>query len=77
MAYPIERGVPIPPPDDPAEIEFAVMRELEFGDSFLVPNVRTDLAAFREFSIRTVALHWGVRIEIRAVDGGLRVWRVA
>ena len=77
MAYPIERGVPIPPSSDPDELERRAIRALEVGDSFFVPDVGPLGEAFKEFAIQSVALGCGVRITVRAMDGGLRVWRVA
>ena len=77
MAYVIERGIPIPPDTEPAGNERYPLRRLKLGDIFFVPRLSPSAAIMKQLTIRSLSQRYGVPVEMRTVDGGLRVWRVA
>jgi len=69
----IDHKVPMPPPvrkKGPAKYPWV---EMKVGDSFLVPGGR--LANLRASASRAGS-SGKVKFTVRAVDGGVRVWRV-
>ena len=71
--YKIEKGIPVPGPRGSYPLG-----QMEVGDSFFVPLADGDKA--KRAGIRSgmyvAAKRLGCRFTVRAVDGGLRVWRV-
>lgn len=49
-------------------------RQMEIGDSFFVPNVKTNLITNCAAAIKKRA---GLQFTCRTVEGGVRVWRTA
>lgn len=77
----IEKGIPIPPGGragkENARYPFA---DMEVGDSFFVA-VEREVLRKRRNVLSSASNYWKKRgkgqFTIRAVDGGLRVWRTA
>ena len=77
--YEIDKGVEIPPPNTTnGSRRIYPFREMEIGDSFLVP-VDGD-KKLQQARIGSAASYYGKRnnkrFVTRTVDGGARVWRV-
>lgn len=75
--YNIEKGFPIPDPRRSwTKYKF---REMEIGDSFLVPCSRFDLAKTMN-SLTSCRAHWqrklGWKFLMRTRLNGIRIWRV-
>lgn len=70
--YEIENGIPIQSKLE--NLRKYPLREMEVGDSFFIPSVGTNKIGGR-FSY--LALRLGIKITVRNVDGGVRVWRIA
>lgn len=76
--YEIDKGVEIPAPHGVATRRVYPFREMEIGDSFLVPGDgdKRQLQA----RIGSAASYYGKRnnkrFVTRSVEGGVRVWRV-
>jgi len=69
----IEKGVPMPPPV--AKRGFmGVAREMEVGDSFVIPM---SVASARNFAGNCNRVLGPKRFVSRKVDDGLRIWRVS
>ena len=67
----IEKNVPIPLGHAAAKYP---LREMEIGDSFFVPGI----GKASDFSASYMAgKRLGRKFTIRAVEGGIRVWRIA
>jgi hypothetical protein len=70
----IDKDVPLPTRAKKARTEkYAVLRQLEVGDSFAVPIGRAALAAHA----RRVAKETGRKFIVRDEEGNSRVWRKA
>lgn len=70
----IDKDVPMPARAKSARAEkYAVLRQLEVGDSFAVPIGRAALAAHA----RRVAKETGRKFIVRDEEGNSRVWRKA
>lgn len=72
--FKIEKGIPITRPlNGPGSGSKYPFKELEIGDSFLVPNKTTNAFA-------ASVSYWGRRLKrkftSRATEGGVRVWRI-
>lgn len=73
----IEKGIPTPDPKVkragiPNKYRYPY-RDMEVGDSFLVPGALvSEIASVRSYAAQTT----GYRFAARAVEGGVRVWRV-
>lgn len=79
QSYPIESGIPIPPRARPAGLDLRgserfPLEALRVGQSFWVPE--EDGRAARSHAC-VVSNQTGRRFVSRAVDGGVRLWRVA
>jgi hypothetical protein len=76
--YLVESGIPIPPAREKGRQGkyISTLREMDLGDSFLVPCA--DKAAARKVQISILCsvrrCPWGV--VTRIVEGGLRVWKI-
>jgi hypothetical protein len=68
--FKIEKGIPAP--KSRAAYPFA---DMEVGDSFFIPGMKTSAEISSAISYRR--LRHGEKYRSQAVDGGLRVWRVA
>jgi len=66
--FPIEKGVPVPPPA--TKYGFDLM---EIGDSIFVPGAPIRLVSS---SYCTFGKRHGKKFAGRTVDGGCRVWRI-
>jgi len=62
----IEKGVPIPTRRSNSRYPW---REMQIGDSFVVASSAQ--------AVHSSASYAHIKITTRAVDGGIRVWRVA
>lgn len=71
MEYSIETGIEIP--DEGARFPF---KNLEVGQTFLVPGADKALSASVRSSACAFARRHKVRFTVRKVDEGVRVWRV-
>jgi hypothetical protein len=74
--YQIERNIPLVQISKPPRVRKYPFRELNKGDSFFVPVHDTKTIP----RVRSAAWAWreahGGKFKTRAVDGGIRVWRV-
>ncbi len=77
--YEIEKNVPLSASQQGGIVY--PFREMQPGDSFLVPAEKARADDKYMSSPRRAALIWGkrnnVKLVTRRVDGGLRIWRVA
>jgi len=69
-SFKVERD--IPPPPSRSKYPFG---EMEVGDSFLVPGIKTSAEISSAVNYRKS--RYGENYICRAVDGGVRVWRTA
>lgn len=70
----IEKGVPVPPRRTRKGISKYPFRQMEVGDSFLMP----DYTVVRAWGILgPYAKRLGQKYTVRTVEGGARVWRVS
>jgi hypothetical protein len=67
--YVIEKG--IPPTKRRTDGKTALLRQMEIGDSILVPTDR------EAENFRTCATFAQMKVSVRKVENGVRVWRVA
>lgn len=67
--YVIEKGVP--PIKGRTDGKTALLRQMEIGDSILVSTDRVGE------NFRTCATFAQMKVSVRKVEGGVRVWRVA
>ena len=72
MTIKIEKNIPMPTRAARAE-KYSELRQLEVGDSFMVPIS----AAALSNHTRRVAKDTGCKFVVRPVPGGTRVWRKA
>ena len=75
----IDKNIPIPPAGHSGKRSFYPFRELEIGDSFLVPyNSEKPYATQTRLTTRA-AYHerYGFKYTTRRTPEGVRVWRVA
>ncbi len=73
MTYRVDKGMPISPCGGrPPRYPY---REMEVGDSFLIPN--SDLVPSATQSAHTHARRVGIKVTVRTVADGVRVWRIA
>lgn len=77
--YEIDRGVEIPAPNiHNRNSRIYPFREMEIGDSFLVPGNENKKAL--QARVGSAACYYGKRnnsrFVTRSVEGGVRVWRV-
>lgn len=70
--FKIEKGVPAPKPRMKG-LGIDQFRQMEVGDSFVVPSERGRTFRGNAYNI---ARRIGIEVTIRRVDGGVRVWRV-
>lgn len=73
MAFDVEKNVPMP--EERATRTLYPFRNMEVGDSFLVPQgapQRVNAAVYQENKKRD-----GVKYTQRKVEGGVRVWRMS
>lgn len=79
MTFPIEKGIP-PPEDKPKTRNQYPFNEMKVGDSFFVPFREDEDERVVRNKIGTAArgARWrtGMKFVSRAVEGGVRVWRV-
>lgn len=69
----IEKGVPLPPSTKIGKWR-DLLEKLEVGDSFFLPNnVR---AANIHSNLAVPARRLGIKITVRAISDGVRVWRI-
>jgi hypothetical protein len=64
----IEKGIPVPTRGRASKYPW---NELQVGDSFLLPNDDAPSAS----SLSTGAKKAGIKIKVREVENGVRVWR--
>lgn len=67
----IENGIPVP--QKKSDSLLGLLRRMEVGDSVLAP--KSDYA--RRVGYQVQVIEKGKRFTTRAVDGGLRIWRIA
>jgi hypothetical protein len=67
----VEKGIPVPP--QKWERPKYPWKELDIGDSFLVPL--SEHSFYK--GAHTGAKHAGIKITVRTTPNGWRVWRVA
>ena len=67
--FKIEKAVPVPPKKGGGRAPKYPYRDLEVGDSFFVPGIKTTGAS-------DAGKRLGLKFTQRRVDGGMRVWRV-
>lgn len=73
--YKIEKNVPIPVKCTRVTVyPFDQMKE---GDSFLIPTKTEKEAMSKRRSVAVRAKKKNIKVTTRAVQGGIRVWRVA
>ena len=70
--FAIEKGIPIPPHGNSRTSKYP-WADLCVGDSFFVPGVKTDAMAG---SKANATKKYNAKYSMRAVDGGVRVWRI-
>jgi hypothetical protein len=83
MTYEIEKGVALPPVPQSFTRKYP-FPDMEPGDSFLIPAKNGERQRLRQ-RIRCAARRFaarrtmpdGVRFTTRAVEGGVRCWRIA
>lgn len=79
MTFTIEKGIP-PPEDKPKTRNKYPFKEMEIGDSFFVQTSDDEDERTVRNKIGTAArgAKWrtGMKFVTRAVEGGVRVWRV-
>lgn len=68
----IEKGVPMPPAKQ--AIDAFGLKQMEISDSFFIEVAKKEEKALRN-KISLSATRAGMSVSIRAVDGGIRVWR--
>jgi hypothetical protein len=74
MSIVIEKGIPLPEGLRPKCLGLAqLVKQLEVGDSFLVPNAK--ITSLKTYCSKLGAQN-AIRLAARAVEGGVRVWRV-
>ena len=78
MTFLIESGIPLPPPQrptgrPPGVRNYYSWRDMNIGDSFLVPGGTKDYVGR---SARAARDRLGYEFALRYVEGGVRVWRV-
>lgn len=66
--YQIEKGIPIPPPIPTSPVRSALAR-LSIGDSFLARSGQ-------RAQISRISSELGIKVAVRTVKEGVRVWRV-
>lgn len=68
--YPIEKGIPRPSQIHEKRVKYPC-RDMEVGDSFFVPDRTTR-------QVGNVIRYYNKfgKFSVRAVDGGVRVWRI-
>lgn len=71
--FEIEKGVPAPSAPRNAKYPF---RNMEIGDSFFVPDDKASEDALRS-SASAFGKHNSIKLKVKRVEGGLRVWRIA
>lgn len=75
MIYAIEKGVKVPTgrkyPDKRSKYP---LRKMEIGDSFLIPH---EQSAAAKVTIYSYARSSGIKVKVRTLENGFRVWRVA
>tara|TARA_R110000744_G_scaffold77136_1_gene152474 strand:- start:1531 stop:1749 length:219 start_codon:yes stop_codon:yes gene_type:complete len=72
MNYTVEKGVPLPASQRKGK--FAILEELEVGDSFHVSDVTAPAGIYSK------AESLGIKVTVRSLlhpSGGFRVWRTA
>jgi hypothetical protein len=74
MTYEIEKGIPVSPIKGKKKPEKYPFSQMEPGDSFLVLADEKNRTRLRE-SIYYEASRSKIKIRIRSVESGLRVWR--
>jgi hypothetical protein len=77
--FEIEKNIPLPPARGPlAKYPFG---ELAVGDSFFVPETQdvagAKLSRRMASAAQVSSRRSGAKYSCRAVDGGVRVWRIA
>jgi hypothetical protein len=70
--YRIERGIPAPADGRKSQYPFD---EMEPGDSFFIPGMKSSAEISSSVSYRKN--RYQEKYVCRAVEGGLRVWRIA
>ena len=72
--YVIEKNVPLVQKNRGGRKEKYPFRQMEVGDSFVV---RGGIVSSMRVTLRFAGLRHGRTFKTRAVEGGVRVWRVA
>lgn len=82
MLFTIEKNIPVKRKGENIEDNFYPFKEMEIGDSFLIPpDSKTD--SRRVFSRLSSTMyifnraHPGIKMIGRVVDGGIRCWRIS
>lgn len=73
MTYEIEKDVPVPSPATGSGLKYPFV-QMAVGDSFFVPGKTS-----RVFGgiAGSYAKRLGIKVTMRTMDGGVRVWRTA
>lgn len=75
--FKIEKSIPLPPPRrgsaKPTKYRRLPLKEMEIGDSFFC---RTKDSLTERLSMQNAARRLGMKVAIRSMNGGIRVWRV-
>lgn len=72
--YVIEKAIPIPA-SGKAATKSILLKQLEIGDSFYLEGVSYNASAI--YSFRAIAHRLNLKLCVRKVEGGVRIWRVA
>ena len=72
--YPIEKGIPMPSPDHTKRARRFPLKEMQAGDSFLVPTKEINKHLYQ--AVRNCAKYYGKKVSVRKVSNGVRVWLV-
>lgn len=74
--FTIEKNVPLPLGKNPASNGLhAVVKSMEIGDSFLIPDVAKVMVA--RSRLQRAVVNTGFKVLCRIEGSGVRVWRVA
>lgn len=72
--YPIDKGIPIPKINHDKPSTTYPFKEMNVGDSFLIPDGEKKSTARSAALI--IAKRMGIKVLTRKIEGGLRVWRI-
>lgn len=69
----IDKNVPIPLPGGRRKYPWA---EMEVGDSVLLEGFHSTAECYPYRAALNYAAYWGLKFTARAVEGGVRIWRI-